>query len=207
MRRLVKPVLSVVALSVAVLPAVLVLALGWYHTPVLGDPMGPGSGVLIVTVLFYVLWLPSTFFGLIWLFDRLGLHYAVEPRKPRTSRKERRRQRAGLELLAAQERGLEQARRERVRQEQAQKERALQQAQQERASKEARQERDLEQVRRKRAVEHASREQTGPERARTVEQARQEKERASGQARQPSRHTRRGAADPEEHRHDREEGP
>jgi hypothetical protein len=77
--------------------------------------MGPGSGVLVLAVLFYVLWLPGTVLALIWVLDHVGLHFAVEERKLPVGKKTRRRQRAGLRLVAARERAREQAAREMAR--------------------------------------------------------------------------------------------
>jgi len=133
-RRLLKPVLTLIAVAIAAAPAVVVVALGWYHTPLLGAPMGPGSGVLVLTVLFYVLWLPGTVFALIWAFDRVGVHYAVEQRPRHVGKKTRRRQRAGLRFLASQERAREQAERERA-ERQAAGERARLRSERERAGR------------------------------------------------------------------------
>jgi hypothetical protein len=109
-----KTVLIFVALGIAAVPAVAFVTLDAQQVSILGDPMGRGSGALVLLALFYVIWLPGTVFALIWLFDRLGFHYAVERRPPKPTRKERRRQKAGLELLASQERAAEQAARERA---------------------------------------------------------------------------------------------
>jgi hypothetical protein len=119
-RRFVKPVLMIVALGVAALPIILVVSLGWYHTPLLGDPMGPGSGVIVVTLVFSVVWVLATMVVLVWLLDRLGVHYTVDRREPQPGRKEpsrkrRRRQRAGLELLATQQRARTEAEQESAR--------------------------------------------------------------------------------------------
>jgi hypothetical protein len=113
-RRSIKTVLILVAFGIAAVPAVLFVVLDAQQVSVLGDPMGPGSGALVLLALFYVIWLPGTVFALIWLFDRLGFHYAVERRSPKPTRKERRRRKAGLGLLASQERAKEEAARERA---------------------------------------------------------------------------------------------
>lgn len=126
MRRFVKPGLMIVALGVAALPIVLVVSLGWYRTPLLGDPMGPGSGVIVITLVFSVVWVLATMVALIWLLDRLGVHYTVDRREPQPgrrepSRKRRRRQRAGLELLATRQRAQAEAERESARRRAAQR--------------------------------------------------------------------------------------
>lgn len=104
-----KWLLTAVALGVAALPAALVFGLGVHRSGVLPDPLGPDSGTLFFLTLFYVIWLPGTAYGLIWVFDRLGYHFAVSERSDRPTRRERRRQAAGLRYLEGQERGRREA--------------------------------------------------------------------------------------------------
>lgn len=104
---MVKALLTLAAVGVAALPAALVFGLGVHRSGVLPDPLGPDSGALFFLTLFYVLWLPVTVFGLIWLFDRLGYHYAAgrrTSRERRAARRVRRRRAAGLSYLEGQER-------------------------------------------------------------------------------------------------------
>jgi len=105
----VKWLLTAVALGVAALPAALVFGLGVHRSGVLPDPLGPDSGALFFLTLFYVLWLPGTAYGLIWVFDRLGYHFAATERPDRPTRRERRRQSAGLRYLEGQERSRREA--------------------------------------------------------------------------------------------------
>jgi hypothetical protein len=105
----VKWLLTVLALGVAALPAALVFGFGVHRSGVLPDPLGPDSGALFFLTLFYVIWLPFTAYGLIWVFDRLGYHFAVSERPDRPTRRERRRQTAGLRYLEGQERSRRQA--------------------------------------------------------------------------------------------------
>jgi hypothetical protein len=48
-----------------------------------------------------MLWLPAVAVGLVYVYDRLGYHYAVNERARREPRRRRRRQRAGLSYLAS----------------------------------------------------------------------------------------------------------
>ena len=100
---------TMLALVVAALPVVLTIALGWQDTTILGSQLGPGSDAYVVLALVYAVWLPATVVGMIFLYDRLGYHYFAQERQTKPSRRERRRARAGLDLLAAQEQARQEA--------------------------------------------------------------------------------------------------
>ena len=91
------------ALVVAALPLVLAVALGWLDTTILGSQVGPGGDIFVVLAVVYAVWLPATVVGMIYLYDRLGYHYFAQERQKKLSRRERRRARAGLDLLAGRE--------------------------------------------------------------------------------------------------------
>jgi hypothetical protein len=94
---------TVLALVVAALPIVFTVVFGWQHTSLLGSQLGRGSDIYVVLAVVYAVWLPATVAGMVFLYDRLGYHYFAPDRKKRPSRRERRRLRAGLGLLAGQE--------------------------------------------------------------------------------------------------------
>ena len=100
MRGLLFAAVTLVAVALGALPTVLAVAMGWYHTLRVPGDVGKGSGLIIVLVLFYVLWLPAIVVGLVYVYDRLGYHYAVGERAAVEPRRRRRRQRAGLRFLA-----------------------------------------------------------------------------------------------------------
>jgi hypothetical protein len=97
------------ALVIAALPLVLTVALGWLDTTILGSQVGAGGDVFVVLAVVYAVWLPATVVGMIYLYDRLGYHYFAQERQKKPSRRERRRARAGLELLAGQEKAGQEA--------------------------------------------------------------------------------------------------
>jgi hypothetical protein len=101
LRGLLFAVVTLLAVALGALPAALAVSLGWYHTLRVPGDLGPGSGLIIVLVLFYMLWLPAIVVGLVYVYDRLGYHYAASERSGVESRRKRRRQRAGLRYLAS----------------------------------------------------------------------------------------------------------
>ncbi len=103
-RRLTLVAVTLAAVVIAALPLVLALSLGWYHTRFMADVLGKGAGIYVLLVLIYLFWLPATVFGLVFVYDRLGLHYHpmdVSPRK--AGRRERLRRRATARSIAAEE--------------------------------------------------------------------------------------------------------
>ena len=100
-RGLLFAVFTLAAAALAALPAALAVSLGWYHTLRVPGDVGRGSGLIIILVLVYMLWLPAIVVGLVYVYDRLGYHYAVAERARREPRRRRRRQRAGLRFLAS----------------------------------------------------------------------------------------------------------
>ena len=96
-KRLILYLVSLVALGLMALPAVVIVALGWVHN------WGNNANAYLVLVVIYVVWMPAVTFSMVAILDRLGIHYAVRDRPARPTRKERRRARAGLRYLAGQE--------------------------------------------------------------------------------------------------------
>lgn len=94
---------TIMALAVAALPIVLTIVFGWQDTTILGSQLGPGGDIYVVLAVVYAVWLPATVAGMVYVYDRLDYHYLALERKRRPTRRERRRARAGLDLLAGQE--------------------------------------------------------------------------------------------------------
>ena len=86
------------ALLVAAVPLLVTLMTGLRDVRFRGD-IGAGSGVIIILMLLYVVWLPATAVGLVWVLDRLGYNYTVTERRRRPGRRERRRLGVGLRFL------------------------------------------------------------------------------------------------------------
>ena len=86
------------ALLVAAVPLLVTLMTGLRDVRFRGD-IGAGSGVVIILMLVYVVWLPATAVGLVWVLDRLGYNYTVTERRRRPGRRERRRLGVGLRFL------------------------------------------------------------------------------------------------------------
>jgi len=104
LRRALIVAVTLAAALVAALPVILTVALGWYRTDALKGPFGPDTDIYVILPLLYVVWLPATMAGMVFLYDRLGYRYMVTERKQTPTRKERRRRRAGLSLAEAQDR-------------------------------------------------------------------------------------------------------
>jgi len=126
-RRLLKAALTVAALLVIAIPLVVAVMFDLRHWP----PEAV-AGLAIA----YVIWLPATVFGLIWVFDRLGFHYGMDkPRKePSSSKRERQRTGAGMSYLEAKERSQREAAREVARRRRREAEAKAAQAARERAA-------------------------------------------------------------------------
>jgi hypothetical protein len=103
-RRLALIAVTAAAVAIAAIPIVLTVTLGWYRTHAFDRVLVGGGGILLVLVLVYLVWLPAVVFGLVFVYDRLGLHYQpaeIEPKRPR--RRERLRRRATAKAIAAEE--------------------------------------------------------------------------------------------------------
>jgi hypothetical protein len=108
--RLLRTLVTVAALALAALPAVVVFGLGWLtfgHPDVPGgappppDTTPPEAWALFA--LFYLGWLFALMVLVIWSFDRIGHHWRAWDRTPRKEKKRRRRLAAGVDYLAGQE--------------------------------------------------------------------------------------------------------
>jgi hypothetical protein len=80
LRGLLFAAVTLVAAALGAMPAAVAVSMGWYHTLRVPGDVGRGSGLIIVLVLFYMLWLPAIVVGLVYVYDRLGYHYAVTER-------------------------------------------------------------------------------------------------------------------------------
>ena len=108
--RLLTGLVTVVAVVLAALPALVVFGLGWLT---FGHPSVPSGGVVppdttspeqwVLFALFYLAWMLALMVLLIWTYDRLGRYWRSWDRAPRREKKRRRRLGAGLSYLAAQE--------------------------------------------------------------------------------------------------------
>jgi hypothetical protein len=97
--RLVRVLGVVVALGLVAAPLALALLLGLHHRRLPGD-VGAGSGIVMVLALVYVVWLPLVVYGLVWVLDRLGIHYTSPERQRVSTPRQRRRTLAGLRFLS-----------------------------------------------------------------------------------------------------------
>ena len=103
-RRLARTLVTLVAVAALAVPAAVALSTGWIqiaYTP-WGEQPAPDPAPLerwAALALAYVVWAPLVFVGLVAVFDRLGYHYMPVDRDRRPTRKERRRQTAGIKLL------------------------------------------------------------------------------------------------------------
>jgi hypothetical protein len=76
----------------------------------LHDTTSPGVWAALAVV--YLVWMVAVMVGSVWVLDRLGYHYQPYDRPQRPTRRQRRRQRAGMNLLQARDRARRDALRE-----------------------------------------------------------------------------------------------
>jgi len=110
--RLLTGLVTVAAVVLATLPALVVFGLGWLSLGHLGvassgevprDASSPEMWVLFA--LFYLAWMLGLMVLLIWAYDHLGRNWRSWDRAPRPEKKRRRRLGAGLSYLEGQEKG------------------------------------------------------------------------------------------------------
>jgi hypothetical protein len=97
-RRLARLAVTLVTLGVAAVPLVVGILTGLQHVRFSGD-VGPGSAMIIILVLAYLVWLPATVVAWVWVQDHLGVHYKYTERV-RSTKRETRRVWAGMRFLA-----------------------------------------------------------------------------------------------------------
>jgi hypothetical protein len=97
-RRLARLAVTLATLCVAAVPLIVAILTGLQHLRFSGD-VGPGSAMVIVLVLAYLVWLPATVVAWVWVQDHLGLHYKYTERA-RTTKRESRRVWAGMRFMA-----------------------------------------------------------------------------------------------------------
>jgi hypothetical protein len=107
-RRLARTLLTLVAVVALVVPVALALTTGWIevHSTPWGEQPVPDPTPLeswVALALVYLVWAPLVLVGLVAAFDRLGHQYMPIDRDRRPTRKERRRQAAGIRLLQSQQ--------------------------------------------------------------------------------------------------------
>jgi hypothetical protein len=103
----------------ACLPAVVTFRLGWLQLPQLqswGEPAAKDTTSLegwTLFALFYLAWMAGLMVLLVWAFDRIGHHWHDYERSPRPGKKQRRRARATMQAMHAEEQATYQAMRRR----------------------------------------------------------------------------------------------
>jgi type VI protein secretion system component VasK len=108
-RRLLIALVTVGLLVLAVLPAVVTFAVGWLQLPQIQPWGAPAADdptrleVWAAFAVFYLFWMLGLMVLLVWSFDRLGHHWHFHERPPRPAKKQRRRVRATMKALAAEE--------------------------------------------------------------------------------------------------------
>jgi hypothetical protein len=108
--RLLTGLVTVAAVALAAVPAIVVFGLGWLT---LGHPGVPSDGAAppdtsspelwVLFALFYLAWMLGLMVLLIWTYDRLGRNWRSWDRAPRRAKNRRRRLGAGLSYLEGQE--------------------------------------------------------------------------------------------------------
>ena len=108
--RLLKTLITVAALALVALPAVVAFGLGWLS---FGHPDVPNGGATLpdttpleawaLFAVVYFFWLFGLMLLVVWSFDRVGHHWRAWDRAPRKEKKKRRRLSAGVGFLAGQE--------------------------------------------------------------------------------------------------------
>lgn len=101
------------------LPAVLAFGLGWLRLPHIQPPGSPPAKdttppeAWVLLAVFYLAWLAGLMVLTIWLFDRIGHHWHYYEKTPRPRKKERRRARATMRHVNAEQQATMQAMRRR----------------------------------------------------------------------------------------------
>jgi len=101
------------------LPAVVAFGLGWLHlphiqpwgTPAARDTTSPEAWALFAV--FYLLWMVGLTVLLIWSFDRIGHNWRYYESTPRPQKRSRRRTRATMRIMNAEQQATIQAMRRR----------------------------------------------------------------------------------------------
>jgi len=107
--RLLTGLVTLVAVVLAAVPAVVVFGLGWlsfgHFAAVAGEVPRDASSpeMWVLFALFYLAWMLGLMVLLIWAYDHLGRTWRSWDRAPRPEKKRRRRLGAGLSYLEGQE--------------------------------------------------------------------------------------------------------
>jgi len=107
--RLLTGLVTLAAVVLAAVPALVVFGLGWlsfgHFAAVAGEVPRDSSSpeMWVVFALFYLAWMLGLMVLLIWAYDHLGRNWRSWDRAPRPEKKRRRRLGAGLSYLEGQE--------------------------------------------------------------------------------------------------------
>jgi hypothetical protein len=118
-RRLLIALVTVGVVVLACVPAVVAFGLGWLSLPNIqpwGAPPARDTTSLEAWTLFalaYLAWMIALMVLLVWSFDHLGNNWQPPERTPRPAKKERRRTRATMQAVAAEEQATVEAMRRR----------------------------------------------------------------------------------------------
>ena len=118
-RRLLIALVTVGVLVLAFVPAVVTFGLGWLPLPNIqpwGAPPARDTTSLEAWALFalaYLAWMIALMVLLVWSFDHLGNNWQPPERTPRPAKKERRRTRATMQAVAAEQQATVEAMRRR----------------------------------------------------------------------------------------------
>jgi hypothetical protein len=118
-RRLLIVLVTVGVLVLAFVPAVVTFGLGWLPLPNIqpwGAPPARDTTSLeawTLFALFYLAWMTALAVLLVWSFDHLGNKWQPPERSPRPAKKERRRTRATMQAVAAEQQATVEAMRRR----------------------------------------------------------------------------------------------
>lgn len=99
LRRLFRILVSLAALALAGLPAIVAVRVGWLS---LGQSNASSVERWTLFALFYLVWVLFVVVLLVWCNDRFGVHWRAWDRAPRREERRRRRLAAGLRLLEGQ---------------------------------------------------------------------------------------------------------
>jgi hypothetical protein len=110
---------TAVLVVLACLPAVVTFGLGWLQLPHI-QPWGAPPAKDTTTIeawtlfaVFYLAWMAALAVLLVWSFDRIGHHWQPYDRSPGPEKKQRRRARATMQAMNAEEKATYQAMRRR----------------------------------------------------------------------------------------------
>ncbi len=108
-RRLLVTFVTLGLIALACVPAVIAFSLGWLQLPDVQPPGAPPAQdttspeAWTLFALFYLVWISALTVLLVWSYDRLGRHWQPHERIKRPDRKQRRRTRATMRAVGAEQ--------------------------------------------------------------------------------------------------------